>query len=483
MVLVGGLVAWLADNLGRRLGKRRLHLWGLRPRHFATLATVTAGLLIPLATVTTVALLSSDVRTWITEGRRAITEAQVLYQEVKENEKALAQTNQKLKESGTKLSEAESRISSKNSQIATLEQRSKNLGSRISDLTARSAQLSSKLAVASRKVMEASQRYNRIKNDLNATEDQKRAAERLFRTALKQRDDAYQDFMNVERERNRLQTDVDALRTQIASLSTAEQAFKTRQAELQQELEARQKELNEVKRQLGEAEGELQELLQSKNLLTAMNDVSRNRPMVFSDGEEVARLVVPADMSISQARIQLNTLLRSARVAAELAGAKGTSRVPAAAIMDTEQESAEVQMSKIVARMAGVAEPRLLVAKSYWNSYQGEPVPLEIIAYPNRLAFKEGDVIAEIRIGSELPTDAVIRTLGEWLSGPVRDAAIKAGIVPAAGRAASIAEVTPIQIFDIVTEIKSLSRSVRVQALATSETMSAGPLRITFRLR
>lgn len=476
-------MAWLADNLGRRLGKRRLHLWGLRPRHFATLATVTAGLLIPLATVTTVALLSSDVRMWITEGRRAISDAQMLYREVKQKEQLLAETNAKLQESGSKLTQAEQRITSKNVQIGALEQRSKNLGSRIADLTRRSNQLGARLAAASRKVTEASQRYNRIKNDLSATEEQKRAAETLFRTALKQRDDAYQDFMNVERERNRLQEDVESLKTQITNLSTAEQAFKTRQAELQQELEARQRELNEVKRELGEAEAELQELLASKNLLTAMNDVSRNRPMVFADGDEVARIVVPADMSISQARIQLNTLLRSARVAAELAGAKGTSRVPAAAIMDTEQETAEVQMSKIVARMAGVAESRLIVAKSYWNSYQGEPVPLEIISYPNRTAFKEGDVIAEIRIGSDLPTDGVIRTLGEWLSGPVRDAAIRAGIVPVAGRAASVAEVTPIQIFDIVTEIKSLSRSVRVQALAASDTTSAGPLRITFRLR
>lgn len=483
MVLVGGLVAWLADNLGRRLGKRRLHLWGLRPRHFATLATVTAGLVIPFATVMTVAGLSSDVRMWITEGRKAIHDAQVLYKEVKDNEKALYETNQKLEESGSKLSEAERKILAKNSQIGTLEQRSKGLTSKIADLTQRSGQLSAKLAAASRKVVEASRSYNRIKNDLNATEEQKKAAERLFKTALKQRDDAYQDFINVERERDRLQTDVDSLKTQIASLSTAEQAFKTRQAELQQELETQQRELNDVKRELADAESELQELLRSKNLLTAMNDVSRNRPLVFADGEEVARLVVPADMSISQARIQLNTLLRSSRVAAELAGAKGTSRVPAAAIMDTEQETAEVQMSKIVARMAGVAESRLIVAKSYWNSYQGEPVPLEIISYPNRLAFKEGDVIAEIRIGSEVPADGVLRMLAEWLSGPVREAAIKAGIIPAAGKAASIAEVTPIQIFDIVTEIKSLSRAVRVQALATSETTSAGPLRITFRLR
>lgn len=62
LVLVSGLVAFVGNLVGRAIGRRRLALGGLRPRHTAQLITVVTGMLIASATLGVVLLMSSDAR-------------------------------------------------------------------------------------------------------------------------------------------------------------------------------------------------------------------------------------------------------------------------------------------------------------------------------------------------------------------------------------------------------------------------------------
>lgn len=117
VVLLGGLVAYLADGLGRKLGKKRLSLFGMRPRHTATALTVGAGVLIPLLTVLTLSVASSEFRQWVTEGRAAIRESKILSERVSglrtEIEKKTQQANgldEKLKGAQKRLQELESQV-------------------------------------------------------------------------------------------------------------------------------------------------------------------------------------------------------------------------------------------------------------------------------------------------------------------------------------------------------------------------------------
>ena len=45
MVITGGLIAFIGDRIGTRVGKRRLTLWGLRPRYTSIIITI-LGILI-----------------------------------------------------------------------------------------------------------------------------------------------------------------------------------------------------------------------------------------------------------------------------------------------------------------------------------------------------------------------------------------------------------------------------------------------------
>src|SRR5688500_659728 len=71
-VLMGGIIAYNGDVIGRKFGKKRLSMFGLRPKHTAILITSVTGVLISASTTAAIFLLVPPVRRVILEGEQAI---------------------------------------------------------------------------------------------------------------------------------------------------------------------------------------------------------------------------------------------------------------------------------------------------------------------------------------------------------------------------------------------------------------------------
>lgn len=63
LVSIGGGIAYLGDRVGMRLGRRRLTLFGLRPRHSSIVVTVVTGAFIAAFSLAVLAVASKDVQT------------------------------------------------------------------------------------------------------------------------------------------------------------------------------------------------------------------------------------------------------------------------------------------------------------------------------------------------------------------------------------------------------------------------------------
>lgn len=63
LVLTGGVIAFIGDRIGSKVGKKKLSLFGLRPRHTSILVTIITGILITTVTFGILAIASKDVRT------------------------------------------------------------------------------------------------------------------------------------------------------------------------------------------------------------------------------------------------------------------------------------------------------------------------------------------------------------------------------------------------------------------------------------
>ena len=62
MAIVGGLIAYLADKMGSKIGKKRMSVFGLRPKHTSILLTVLGGTIIAVLTISVMAIASQSAR-------------------------------------------------------------------------------------------------------------------------------------------------------------------------------------------------------------------------------------------------------------------------------------------------------------------------------------------------------------------------------------------------------------------------------------
>jgi uncharacterized protein (DUF3084 family) len=63
LAVTGGAIAYIGDKLGTKVGKKKLSLFGLRPKHTSIIVTIITGTLITCSTIGVLALVSKDVST------------------------------------------------------------------------------------------------------------------------------------------------------------------------------------------------------------------------------------------------------------------------------------------------------------------------------------------------------------------------------------------------------------------------------------
>lgn len=63
IIVIAGSISYIADLLGRFIGRRRLTLFGLRPKYTAIAITVISGVLIAVTTFVAIVIISKDART------------------------------------------------------------------------------------------------------------------------------------------------------------------------------------------------------------------------------------------------------------------------------------------------------------------------------------------------------------------------------------------------------------------------------------
>lgn len=91
LIILSGAIALAGNAIGRSIGRRRLSLFGLRPRHTAQVITVITGILITLTTLLAVLSLSREARVALFRLNEVLRETRRLENEIKTQEDRLRQ--------------------------------------------------------------------------------------------------------------------------------------------------------------------------------------------------------------------------------------------------------------------------------------------------------------------------------------------------------------------------------------------------------
>ncbi len=107
LIVISGLIAFVGDWVGLKIGKKRVTIFGLRPHYTAIFITIISGILITIITVTILAVSSNDVRTALFGMEELKEKLSYLSREVELRNTQLSTTKEDLKEKTTQLQEME----------------------------------------------------------------------------------------------------------------------------------------------------------------------------------------------------------------------------------------------------------------------------------------------------------------------------------------------------------------------------------------
>ncbi len=107
VIIISGLISFVGDWVGLKIGKKRVSVFGLRPHHTAIFITVISGILIAIITVTILAISSNDVKTALFGMEELKEKLTYLSREVGIRNVQLSTTKENLKEKTAQLQEME----------------------------------------------------------------------------------------------------------------------------------------------------------------------------------------------------------------------------------------------------------------------------------------------------------------------------------------------------------------------------------------
>jgi len=143
IAITGGIIAFLGDRIGTRVGKRRMTLWGLRPRYTSIIITILTGILIAGSTLSFLVLISYDVRTALFGMEALKKQTRELSEEVDVRTKALDAARAELEKKNAEYAETNERIAAITKELQALQANKKALDERIASLNASKAELQS----------------------------------------------------------------------------------------------------------------------------------------------------------------------------------------------------------------------------------------------------------------------------------------------------------------------------------------------------
>lgn len=106
LAVVGGVIAYIGDRLGMSIGRKKLTLFGLRPKHTSILVTIVTGVFIASASIGVLTIASQDVRTALFRMKEIQNELQVIQTSYDEMRQQRDTAQQELLEAEERTAEA-----------------------------------------------------------------------------------------------------------------------------------------------------------------------------------------------------------------------------------------------------------------------------------------------------------------------------------------------------------------------------------------
>ena len=378
IAITGGAIAYIGDKLGSRIGKRRLSIFGLRPKNTAIIVTVATGILISALTLGILSVLSENVRIALFGMEKLRIEMQALNDDIAE----------------------------KNAQI---ESGRKTLTERTADIASMNA-----------------------------------------------------DILRTKRELTDAEAARDAMSSELIGVQEAFAGAESRLAAAMNEVG----ELEATKARLESAVTNLE--IETKDLEEGLTRVREGR-LLFSNKEVLAGATVRAGLTLEESELVLSGIIND------------TNTLIMNRVGETERRNMlfvnRENIQQAATKLAGATLPMSVRVSAASNVMWGEPAIVEVQVYPHDMIYGKGDVIwSAVMTGGPGAGEAVLSFLKD-----VNAEARARGVLPDP-LTGDVGSVSGDVLFRTVQSMESMRGAVRIDAVATEDTYTDGPVVISLRI-
>jgi uncharacterized protein (DUF3084 family) len=519
LALVGAVVAYTGDLLGRRMGKKRVTIGKLRPKHTAILITSVTGFLISGVTALALFLSVPAINVAVVKGESLIRDNIELARNLKLAKASEADFDRRLAEKSNLLTEATTQASMA---VAKVELSQKRVDALDGQLKGKQLQLQTVEAeVINLKATKT--KLEKWNNRLVSTNEHLAGENyRLTEQINKNGDENYRLVRDIG-DKNR---QLAAFNKQLAALVKVESELKGKNAKLQGDLEEKQKQYadlekkilqvasgtDEVVTALAEKTNECNALRTANADLKAENsrqarvidsfgaitkqiagdyDRLRTDRIAIHRGEDLARVTIPAQSAPDVVRKQVQALLSEAHLAALSKGASlGTgaraiefdSMVPQAED-STAPMSEDDYIDAIVRSVEWSPSPVCILAEAVQNTRQSAPAKINFRPYTNRLVYGRNQKLGSRRIDSSMPPAQIVDELVEFVK-ETGQVALNKGMIPRFDGTGEpqVGSLSTTEIATLMDEIRNVGRAARISAWTSRDIYSSDKLELRFRV-
>ena len=359
LVALAGVIAYTGDVLGTLVGKRRLSLFGVRPKQSGRIIGVFAGILIMLVTLGTLAL---SFRNAV----QVIMRAQPVGVQLAEQEARVRRSTAQVEELQTQVEARSQELFQAQTEVETAERARDEARADISDLQVTQQGLETDIANLNTSLASAQDKVAEAEANLLSTRRQFEEADQARQEAVAEAAEASKQAAASRQDVETLTKDVAAAQAQLGSVQGELVSSREELAAAQQTLEDTQTRLAETQDALSSAQGELDRANSARDEAVQKRQEAEARAATLQENidglEEQAERLSSQNSSLSaqnseleenssvllQRNVELarlNNILRADTVALneELEGLQSTN---ATLMQDLERQTNELERAK-----------------------------------------------------------------------------------------------------------------------------------------
>ncbi len=508
MLILGGAIATISDRLGTKVGKARLSLFKLRPRDTAVLVTVFTGSVLSALTLTILFAASKPLRTGVFQIDEIQKRLRNIRGELDAATRQKSQVEVELAQARKKEEQAKSSLEkinvSLNAAIASRTKIQNELNSLREQLT---------LADASQKQKE--EQLNQTQSQLKTVLSQKMALNGEIsqlqgerQQLIQQRDDLQAQIALRDREKAQRDEKIVQQDQEISQISQQKKLLGSELDKLQGERQQSVEQLSNLKERIAKLKEDLAVEIAQRDRMIIERDkviVEREKRM-----KELESLQGKLEQQQGNLKAQLKILeqdflairggtvvIRRGRVLAS-----GVVRIlqPNAAGPAVDQLLQEANRNSIgILKLPTneVKEQVVFITKNEVDQItkaieNGDEYVVQIVAdanylsgetkikvggqvYLNRILFKKDELIAGISLDPTILTEAQIR---QQLQQLIDSAHFRANLVGILGGKVELVDTRLESLLKFIQELKTAKTTLEIQAIASEETRTAGPLKL-----